>query len=181
MNQTAFQSTDMVPLLARLRAFVRRGSQPYALRRLTIVPCGRGPSSGLAQVIVLGESTEARLHVGGEFRTVRLAGRVDLSRIEVGSREFNLFSFFIHKNMDSLLLEVHTSDLPSSTESDELARRLRSNFGQIKVLIRIDAGSGFPMSGPDADPWFRSDLRTSKYVWCDSTGCGDVDGHEQPR
>ena len=190
VGRDRFSARDAEMLVSRLRLFVADVRGKHVLGRLTLLPCDAvsreqpylSATHSRAQVLVLGDSAEARLRLGNELRIVRLSGGSDLGRLGMDGYSFELYSFIMIANhypqfkgsklTPSLTLEMRTGQLPPALVGTDLLKKCELYFKNLKVSMTIKGGfMSFP-SEPLDDLGFRPHEGTGEpFLQCGGHHC----------
>ena len=187
-----FSEGDSEMLLSRMRSFATNSLRKYPLARMTLVPCDGNTlkqfveegTYSIAQVLILGDTAEARLRLGREVRTVRLAGASNLGRLQVAGFNFELYAFRKVLNhypvvkgstlAPEIVFEMRSSRLPPTGVGAQLLRMIESHFKDLRVGAEIKAGFDKP-SDPLDDRGFRQhDGSGMPFLQCVAHQCFEV-------
>ncbi len=196
-GKSEFLPSDAEMLLGELRSFARRVRGRYPLGRMTLTPCGadnamRSPDYrgySIAQVLILGDSAEAKLRLRGDLRVVRLSGAIDLGRLEIDGVSFEFDAFHLLSNHipgppgssrpEWIVLELRTSGHPPISTGTKILRLLESHFVGVEVGADIEVGAsttvGSEQQYPFVDLGFRQHQAYGRvFLQCGGHRCAEV-------
>ena len=199
VGKSSFTADDEAILLNRLRVAAARVKGKHVLTRLTLVPCGPngdgrsdvGFDPGIAQLVDLADSAEARLRIDKETKNVPLGDGGALRGLRLGGHHFVLFTFHIYRvhGVSRLDVDLRTDDLPSLAVARDITNMIGSYFygpiGSYFSNLRISVEIHDRVDGWSRGPYEKGNLfpevKSAPYLVCsydprtDPTDCGVVE------